>query len=98
MLLPYFLYDMKEPLNEFTSFNTIILYIFYSFSKRLYPNQTFISILIIAWTLNLSLLTYSLYKKMKDQEVIEKSAKFWFCYRAILNLVFLYLTCDLLKD
>jgi len=44
MLLPYFLYDMKEPLNEFTSFNTIILYIFYSFSKRLYPNQTFIII------------------------------------------------------
>ncbi len=89
---------MKEPLNEFTSFNTIILYIFYSFCKRLYPNHTLISILIIAWTLNLSLLTYSLYKKMKDQEVIEKSDKFWFCYRAILNLVYLYLTYDLIKD
>lgn len=89
---------MKEPLNEFTSFNTIILYIFYSFSKRLYPNQTFISILILAWVFNICLLTFSLSKKMKDQEVIEKSAKFWFCYRAILNLVYLYLTCDLLKD
>ena len=89
---------MKEPLNEFTSFNTIILYIFYSFSKRLYPNQIFISILIIAWTINLSLLTYSLYKKMKDQEAIERSTKFWFCYRALLNILYLYLTCDLLED
>ena len=89
---------MKETLNEFTSFNTIILYIFYSFSKRLYPNQIFISILIIAWTINLSLLTYSLYKKMKDQEAIERSTKFWFCYRALLNILYLYLTCDLLED
>ena len=89
---------MNGSLNDLANFNTLLLYIFYSFSKRLYPNQTFISILIIAWAINLSLLTYSLYKKMKDQEVIEKSAKFWFCYRAMLNLVYLYLTCDLLKD
>jgi hypothetical protein len=89
---------MKEPLNEFTSFNTIILYIFYSFSKRLFSNQTFIIILILAWVFNICLLTFSLSKKMKGQEVIEKSTKFWFCYRVILNLVYLYLTCDLLDN
>ena len=89
---------MKEPLNEFASFNTIILYIFYSFSKSLYPNQTFIIILVLAWVFNICLLAFSLSKKMKGQELIEKSTKFWFCYRVILNLVYLYLTCDLLSD
>ena len=89
---------MKASLNDLANSNTLILYIFYSFSKRLYPNQIFISILIIAWTINLSLLTYSLYKKMKDQEAIERSTKFWFCYRALLNILYLYLTCDLLED
>ena len=89
---------MKASLNDLANSNTLILYIFYSFSKRLYSNQIFISILIIAWAINLSLLTYSLYKKMKDQEAIERLNKFWFCYRALLNILYLYLTCDLLED
>ena len=53
---------MKESLNELTSFNTLVLYIFYSISKRLYLNQTLIIILAIAWAINLSLIIYLIYK------------------------------------
>jgi hypothetical protein len=87
---------MKEPLNEFTSFNTIILYIFYSFSKRLFLNQTLIIILVIAWAINLSLIIYLIYKIIKDKETMEKSTKNWLYFRTIANLGFIYLTMQLI--
>jgi hypothetical protein len=87
---------MKEPLNEFTSFNTIILYIFYSFCKRLFLNQTLIIILVIAWAINLSLIIYLIYKIIKDKETMEKSTKNWLYFRTIANLGFIYLTMQLI--
>ena len=53
---------MKESLNELTSFNTLILYILYSISKRLYLNQTLVIILALVWLINLSLIIYLIYK------------------------------------
>jgi hypothetical protein len=96
MLLPYFLYDMKEPLNEFTSFNTLGLYILYSISKRLYLNQTLVIILAIAWSINLSLIIYLIYKIVKDKEAMEKSTRNWLYFRTIANLGFIYLTLRLI--
>jgi len=87
---------MKESLNELTSFNTLLLYIFYSFSKRLYLNQTLVIILAIAWAINLSLIIYLIYKIIKDKETMEKSTKNWLYFRTIANLGFIYLTMHLI--
>ena len=96
MLLPYFLYDMKEPLNEFTNITTVILYILYSISKRLYLNQTLVIILAIAWAINLSLIIYLIYKIVKDKEAMEKSTRNWLYFRTIAILGFIYLTMRLI--
>ena len=87
---------MKESLNELTSFNTLVLYIFYSISKRLYLNQTLIIILAIAWAINLSLIIYLIYKIIKDKESMEKSTKNWLYFRTIANLGFVYLSLQLI--
>ena len=87
---------MKESLNELTSFNTLVLYIFYSISKRLYLNQTLIIILAIAWAINLSLIIYLIYKIAKEKEAMEKSNKNWLYFRTIANLGFIYLTMQLI--
>ena len=87
---------MKESLNELTSFNTLVLYIFYSISKRLYLNQTLIILLAIAWAINLALIIYLIYKINKDKEAMEKSNKNWLYFRTIANLGFIYLTMQLI--
>ena len=87
---------MKESLNELTSFNTLVLYIFYSISKRLYLNQTLIIILAIAWAINLSLIIYLIYKIAKEKEAMEKPNKYWLYFRTIANLGFIYLTMQLI--
>jgi hypothetical protein len=87
---------MKESLNELTSFNTLGLYILYSISKRLYLNQTLVVILAIAWTINLSLIIYLIYKIVKDKEAMEKSTINWLYFRIIANLGFIYLTIQLI--
>ncbi len=87
---------MKESLNELTSFNTLVLYIFYSISKRLYLNQTLVIMLAIAWAINLSLIIYLIYKIVKDKEAMEKSNKYWLYFRAIANLGFVYLSLQLI--
>ena len=87
---------MKESLNELTSFNTLVLYIFYSISKRLYLNQTLIFILAIAWAINLSLIIYLIYKIAKEKEAMVKPNKYWLYYRAIANLGFVYLSLQLI--
>jgi len=91
-----FLYDMKESLNDFTNITTVILYILYSISKRLYLNQTLVIILAIAWTINLSLVIYLIYKIVKDKEAMEKSNINWLYFRIIANLGFIYLTIQLI--
>lgn len=87
---------MKESLNELTSFNTLVLYIFYSISKRLYLNQALVIILAIAWVINLSFIIYLIYKMVKDKEAMEKSTKNWLYFRTIANLGFIYLTLRLI--
>ena len=87
---------MKESLNDFTNITTVILYILYSISKRLYLNQTLVIILAIAWAINLSLIIYLIYKIVKDKQAMEKSDKYWLCFRAIANLGFIYLTMRLI--
>ena len=87
---------MKESLNELTSFNTLVLYIFYSISKRLYLNQALVIILAIAWVINLSFIIYLIYKMVKDKEAMEKSTKNWLYFRTIANLGFIYLTMRLI--
>ncbi len=87
---------MKESLNELTSFNTLVLYIFYSISKRLYLNQTLVIMLAIAWAINLSLIIYLIYKIEKDKEAMEKPNKYWLYFRAIANLGFVYLSLQLI--
>jgi len=87
---------MKESLNELTSFNTLVFYIFYSISKRLYLNQTLVIMLAIAWAINLGLIIYLIYKIVKNKEAMEKSNKYWLCFRGIANLGFIYLTMDLI--
>ena len=87
---------MKESLNELTSFNTLVLYIFYSISKRLYLNQTLVIMLAIAWAINLSLIIYLIYKIVKDKEAMEKSTRNWLYFRTIANLGFIYLTLRLI--
>ena len=89
---------MKESLNDLTGFNTLILYIFYSISKRLYLNQTLVLIIIISWAINLSLLIYSIFKIMKDQEAIEKPTKNWVYFKTLANVVYLYLTYTLINN
>jgi hypothetical protein len=96
MLLPYFLYDMKEPLNDFTSITTVILYILYSIIKRFQLNQAFVLLLAIAWAINLCLIIYLIYKIVKDKEAMEKSTKNWLYFRTIANLGFIYLTMRLI--
>ncbi len=87
---------MKESLNELTSFNTLVLYIFYSISKRLYLNQTLFVILAIAWAINLSLIIYLIYKIAEDKEALERPNKYWLYFRAIANLGFIYLSLQLI--
>ncbi len=87
---------MKESLNDFTNITTVILYILYSISKRLYLNQTLVIILAIAWAINLSLIIYLIYKIVKDKEAMEKSTRNWLYFRAIANLGFIYLTLRLI--
>jgi hypothetical protein len=87
---------MKESLNKLTSFNTLGLYILYSISKRLYLNQTLVIILAIAWTINLSLIIYLIYKIVKDKEAMEKYTINWLYFRIIANLGFIYLTIQLI--
>jgi hypothetical protein len=87
---------MKESLNKLTSFNTLVLYILYSISKRLYLNQTLVIILAIAWVINLSLIIYLIYKIVKDKEAMEKSTINWLYFRIIANLGFIYLTLSLI--
>jgi hypothetical protein len=87
---------MKESLNKLTSFNTLVLYILYSISKRLYLNQTLVIILAIAWAINLSLIIYLIYKIVKDKEAMEKSTRNWLYFRTIANLGFIYLTLRLI--
>ena len=87
---------MKESLNKLTSFNTLVLYILYSISKRLYLNQTLVVILAIAWVINLSLIIYLIYKIVKDKEAMEKSTINWLYFRIIANLGFIYLTIQLI--
>jgi hypothetical protein len=87
---------MKESLNELTSFNTLVLYIFYSISKRLYLNQTFVIMLAIAWAINLALIIYLIYKINNDKEAMEKPNKNWLYFRTIANLGFIYLTMQLI--
>ena len=87
---------MKESLNELTSFNTLILYILYSISKRLYLNQTLVIILALVWLINLSLIIYLIYKIVKDKEAMEKPNKYWLYFRAIANLGFVYLSLQLI--
>ena len=77
---------MNKSLNDFTNITTVILYILYSISKRLYLNQTLVVILAIAWLINLSLIIYLIYKIIKDKEVMEKSTKNWLYFRTIANL------------
>jgi len=85
---------MKEPLNDFTNITTVILYILYSISKRLYLNQTLVIILAIAWTINLSLIIYLIYKIVKDKEAMEKSNINWLYFRIIANLGLSILVCS----
>ena len=87
---------MKGSLNELTSFNTLVLYIFYSIVKRFDVNQTFVSLLAIAWAINLALIIYLIYKINKDKEAMEKSNKNWLYFRTIANLGFIYLTMQLI--
>jgi len=87
---------MKESLNELTSFNTLVLYILYSISKRLYLNETLVTILAIAWAINLSLIIYLIYKIVKDKEAMEKSTRNWIYFRTLANLGFIYLTLRLI--
>jgi hypothetical protein len=87
---------MNKSLNDFTNITTVILYILYSISKRLYLNQTLVIILAIAWAINLSLIIYLIYKIVKDKVAMEKSTKNWLYFRTIANLVFIYLTLRLI--
>ena len=87
---------MNKSLNDFTNITTVILYILYSISKRLYLNQTLVIILAIAWTINLSLIIYLIYKIVKDKEAMEKSNINWLYFRIIANLGFIYLTIQLI--
>jgi hypothetical protein len=87
---------MNKSLNDFTNITTVILYILYSISKRLYLNQTLVIILAIAWTINLSLIIYLIYKIVKDKEAMEKSTRNWLYFRTLSNLGFIYLTLRLI--
>jgi hypothetical protein len=87
---------MNKSLNDFTNITTVILYILYSISKRLYLNQTLVIILAIAWVSNISLIIYLIYKIVKDKEAMEKSTRNWLYFRAIANLGFIYLTLRLI--
>lgn len=87
---------MIKKLNDFTNITTVILYILYSISKRLYLNQTLVIILAIAWAINLSLIIYLIYKIVKDKEAMEKSTRNWLYFRTIANLGLTYLTLRLI--
>ena len=87
---------MNKSLNDFTNITTVILYILYSISKRLYLNQTLVVILAIAWLINLSLIIYLIYKIVKDKEAMEMSTRNYLYFRTIANLGFIYLTLRLI--
>jgi hypothetical protein len=87
---------MIKKLNDFTNITTVILYILYSISKRLYLNQTLVIILAITWAINLSLIIYLIYKIVREKQAMEKSTKNWLYFRTIANLGFIYLTMRLI--
>jgi hypothetical protein len=87
---------MIQTLNNFTNITTVVLFILYSIFKRIHINQTFVSVLAIAWAINLSLIIYLIYKIIKDKESMEKSTKNWLYFRTIANLGFIYLTMRLI--
>jgi hypothetical protein len=87
---------MNKSLNDFTNITTVILFILYSILKRFDLNQTLVIILAIAWTINLSLIIYLIYKIVKDKEAMEKSTKNWLYFRTIANLGFINLTIQLI--
>ena len=87
---------MIKTLNDFTNITTVILFILYSIIKRFQLNQTLVIILAIAWTINLSLIIYLIYKIIKEKDAMEKSTKNWLYFRTIANLGFIYLTLRLI--
>jgi len=87
---------MNKSLNDFTNITTVILFILYSILKRFDLNQTLVIILAIAWSINLSLIIYLIYKIVKDKEAMEKSTINWLYFRIIANLGFIYLTIQLI--
>ena len=87
---------MNKSLNNFTNITTVVLFILYSIVKRFDVNQTFVSLLAIAWAINLALIIYLIYKIEKDKEAMEKSNKNWLYFRTIANLGFIYLTMQLI--
>ena len=87
---------MIQTLNNFTNITTVVLFILYSIVKRFDVNQTFVSLLAIAWAINLALIIYLIYKIEKDKEAMEKSNKNWLYFRTIANLGFIYLTMQLI--
>jgi hypothetical protein len=87
---------MIKTLNDFTSITTVIFFILYSIIKRFHLNQTFVLLLAIAWAINLCFIIYLIYKIVKDKAAMEKSDKYWLCFRAIANLGFIYLCIQLI--
>jgi len=87
---------MNKSLNDFTNISTIILFILYSIVKRFHLNQIFVLVLTLAWTINLSLISYLIYKIIKDKDSLEMSTKNWLYFRTIANLGFIYLTLKLI--
>ena len=85
-------YKMIQSFNNLTNIITVVLFISYSIIKRIDPSQLIIGVLAAAWMINISLLIYSIFKIVSDQEAIDSSTKNWIYFRTIINIVFLYLT------
>ena len=83
---------MIQSFNNLTNIITVVLFISYSIIKRIDPSQLIIGFLAAAWMINISLLIYSIFKIVSDQEAIDSSTKNWIYFRTIINIVFLYLT------
>lgn len=85
-------YKMIQSFNNLTNIITVVLFISYSIIKRIDPSQLIIGVLAAAWMINISLLIFSTFKIVSDQEAIDSSTKNWIYFRTIINIVFLYLT------
>lgn len=83
---------MIQSLNNFTNILTVVLYIIYSIIKRIDAGHLIIVALSTAWVINISILIYSIFKILSDQDVIEHSRKYWIYFRTIVNVIFLCLT------